>query len=149
MTITNGPPAWHTDDRLVLSLTCDGEARGEGLRGKAAVCWVVVNRAHSRKQTIAEVCLAPKQFSCWNYNDPNAQRLDALAHLPEGQWPLAFRECVQVANDVIDGKTLDPTGGADHYLTLTLYHSKGCPRWAKQMTPTATIGNHIFLKETR
>ena len=58
----------------ILARTIYGEARGESISGMEAVASVVLNRvafANRRGRfwwgnSIAEVCRAPKQFSCWN-----------------------------------------------------------------------------------
>ena len=71
----------------ILARTIYGEARGESISGMEAVASVVLNRvafANRRGRfwwgnSIAEVCRAPKQFSCWNRNDPNYRLICRVA----------------------------------------------------------------------
>ena len=42
------------------------EARGEGRTGLDMVMTVIWNRAGGKTENLADVCLKPKQFSCWN-----------------------------------------------------------------------------------
>lgn len=73
-------------DLNVLALTVWAEARGEPSEGIKGVIWVIRNRwEHPRwwskapgideDDTLAAVCRAPRQFSCWNTNDPNYKHL--------------------------------------------------------------------------
>src|SRR4051812_25123549 len=55
----------------ILALTIYGEARGETIEGQIAVGNVIRNRVVALKKTYRDICLADKQFSCWNTNDPN------------------------------------------------------------------------------
>lgn len=71
-----------TDHDLdTVALTVWGEARGESMVGQSAVAWVIRNRQANPgwwsrpHHTLADVCLASYQFSCWNRNDPNYARL--------------------------------------------------------------------------
>jgi N-acetylmuramoyl-L-alanine amidase len=125
----------------VLARTIWGEARGEPLPGMEAVAAVVVNRVAAKRRSwgasAAEVCLARRQFSCWNADDPNRAKLLALR---PGD-PL-FETCLRVARRALAGVLADPTGGATHY------HARGVhPRWARGRTPSAEIGRHVFYRD--
>ncbi|WP_148053301.1 cell wall hydrolase, partial [Pseudomonas frederiksbergensis] len=88
----------------------------------------------------AGVCQAPYQFSCWNKNDPNFAYLSGAKQIP-------FRELAQAriaADQVIDCKVPDPTGGATHYYAITI---KTPPAWAAKAKQTLKLGNHVFFKE--
>lgn len=50
----------------VVARTLYMEARGEGASGMSMVMTVIWNRAGGDKAKFADVCLARKQFSCWN-----------------------------------------------------------------------------------
>ena len=50
----------------VVARTLYMEARGEGKTGMNMVMTVIWNRAGGDKAKLADVCLAKKQFSCWN-----------------------------------------------------------------------------------
>jgi spore germination cell wall hydrolase CwlJ-like protein len=133
-------------DRDVLARTLWGEARGEGLAGMVAVAWTIRNRVADGKdkswwgEGYAGVCQKPYQFSCWNRNDPNYQFLSGARQIP-------FRELAQcriAADQVIDGKVPDPTGGATHYYATTMPKP---PDWAAKAKRTLKLGNHIFFKD--
>ncbi|MDA1091580.1 MAG: cell wall hydrolase [Proteobacteria bacterium] len=126
-----------------LARTIYGEARGELVRGKEAVACVIMNRVRRAKQrgghywwgaTVEEVCRRPYQFSCWNENDPNRDRIVTV-----GTDNRNFQSCLRIARRALAGTLKDPTAGATHY------HAKSVmPPWTKDRTPSATIGNHRF-----
>ena len=125
-----------TDDQAdYLARTIYGEARGEGVKGMQAVANVVMNRVKAGGwygASVKDVVLKPKQFSCWNENDPNRAIILAAndAQLAQAR---------SIAEQAIAGTLPDITGGA------TNYHAKSItPYWAASMTKTATIGNHVF-----
>lgn len=127
-----------------LARTIWGEARGESVRGKEAVASTIINRVKHAKargghwwgNEVIEVCLKPWQFSCWNENDPNR---DKLAQVPDDD--KHFKICKRIARRSFRKAQPDPTNGATHY------HTKATsPWWAKGRTPCASIGNHLFYK---
>ena len=127
-----------------LACTCYGEARGEGKQGMIAVANVVMNRVaqpnhpHFGNGNVASCCMAPYQFSCWNQDDPNRNTIEDV----DDSDPI-FAQALQVAQDAIDGKLQDLTGGA------TYYYVKGSPEpaWATGKEPCAIIGHHLFFKD--
>lgn len=120
-----------------LARTLWGEARGDGVRGMQAVANVITNRVNRGGwygATYQEVCLKPYQFSCWLDTDPNYEKL-----LRVNEKDSQFAQAVQIAKKAYNGELPDITGGAVNY------HAKSVnPYWAKSMSKTATIGNHIF-----
>ena len=133
-------------DRDVLARTLWGEARGEGLAGMVAVAWTIRNRVDDGKdkswwgEGYAGVCQKPYQFSCWNRSDPNYQFLSGARQIP-------FRELAQcriAADQVIDGRVPDPTGGATHYYATTMPKASD---WAVKATRTLKLGNHVFFRD--
>jgi len=139
------PPAAPGDAVDILARTLFGEARGEPVRGQEAVAAVVLNRVRRARRrggwwwgkTVAEVCLKPSQFSCWNAADPNrAKILAATAADP------AFAACLRIARRAVAGALADPTDGATHY------HAVGrTPLWAVGREPSAVIGGHAFYND--
>jgi len=127
------------NDAETLARTLYGEARGEGIDGMIAVAWVVRNRFESGQwfagKTVAETCLKPAQFSCWNADDPNADLIVSLypdERAAQWSWFAAF--------GVLLGYWPDPTGGATHYHAIDVD-----PHWARGHTPIA-IGRHKFYR---
>ena len=130
-------------DLDIFARTLYGEARGEytsyGLAAFIAVGNVITNRLKLGRygNTIAVVCLKPRQFSCWNVNDPNRVLIQDISI---NQEPL-FKCCKKVAQSLAMGKWPDLTRGSDHY------HSLSCsPSWARKSKIKLRLGNHIFYK---
>lgn len=120
------------DELPIPVQTILAEAVGEGLEGMIAVGNVIRNRAEYRGQTVEQVCLAPKQFICWNkrgYVDNFIKKLDTSS--------------IQLARDAwqVSG-TEDVTRGADHYYASYIMK----PSWARSMRHTVTIGRHQFYR---
>lgn len=130
------------DPEKRLSLTIIGEGRGEPIQGKIAIGCVIRNRVIIRGKTYEEICLEPKQFSCWNDNDPNRKLLDELAgnEILMGD----FRECVWVAQGIYRGFIKDNTKRAQYYLTEKLY-TENRPNWARAVADSVQIGSQIFF----
>ena len=136
-----------TAQRLALSSydidvywrTTWGEARGESWEGKVAVAWVIKNRSLSGKWfggSISEVCLKPWQFSCWNENDPNREKCEAI-----GLDDTMARECLAASMAAWHDLLPDPTHGSTHY------HAEGVqPDWSQGQEPAAVIGKHLFYR---
>lgn len=122
-------------DMDILVKTVVGEARGEGFNGMRAVAEVILNRVNHKKfpNTVHEVCLQPKQFSCWNADDRNRSKINSL----NGQ--SRFYKMAKLAVD----RAL-----SDHRLlpeSVTHFHTKAVsPTWAKKRTPVASIKQHVF-----
>ncbi len=128
----------------VLARTIWGEARGEGSAGMQAVACVVLNRAAVSRQkrkywwgnNIVQICQKPFQFSCWNKNDPNFERV-----ISADRTDRIFVLALEIAALALDGRIHDFTGGATHYHTKRIL-----PYWARGKKPSAAIGNHIFYR---
>lgn len=77
------------------------------------------------------------QFSCWNQNDPNRAKIEAVDETDR-----VFRSCIRIARRAVAGVLDDPTSGATHY------HVRGLlPPWARNVDPCAEIGAHLFYKD--
>ena len=132
------------DDKQVEIVACTlwGEARGEGLAGMRAVAAVIVNRVRARGGALnfAQVCLARRQFSCWNEDDPNRRRLDRLPREPDA----IYRQACDIAREALAGRLTDPTRGATHYVAVTLRRR---PSWLSGKQPCIVIGGHEFYND--
>lgn len=91
------------------------------------------------------VCLAERQFSCWNNrnHDPYSVGLawDAAARVADKR---ALDACVWVAKDMLAG-TFRPTIQATHYFNPRLL--KKPPSWARKMWFVKRIGHRRFYRE--
>ena len=127
---------------VLLARTLYGEARGEPVRGKEAVAAVILNRVRRSRDRggywwgddIAQVCLKPWQFSCWNDDDPNRVKVENV-----GPRNRVFQSCLRIARRAITGALDDPTHGATHY-----HGAAANPPWARGRAPSAEIGGHVF-----
>lgn len=128
-------------DLDVATRTVWGEARGETQPGKEAVAHVILNRwrdetFYKAQHTITLVCQWPKQFSCWNKDDVNLQRM-LRATLDDRM----FRASMQAVLKALDAP-VDPTYGSMHYHT-----SYVSPMWSQGKEPVAVIGGHFFFND--
>lgn len=125
-------------DMEIMAKTIFGEARGESEEGQIAVACCILNRFKFGRwyagKTIAETCQKPWQFSCWNPNDPNRAKLEALS----------FPSFSKYFPIIAAAEKKDITGGATHYYAPSAVK---CPKWAEGKEPCAKIGNHLFFKE--
>lgn len=126
----------------ILARTLWGEARGEGSMGMQAVAAVILNRLKASQKsggfwwgnTITGICKKPYQFSCWNKDDPNLEKLKAV-----DDRDIHFATALRLARRAVIGALSDPTNGATHY------HAAGInPPWARNEKPVAVLGRHIF-----
>jgi len=127
-------------DQLILAQTLYGEARGEGDKGMSAVANVIINRFNSGYRgasSVSEVCLDPWQFSTWNANDPNREK---IANLLPGDNPV-FDAAYAIAGTAISGNLPDMTGGARHYKAAW-----ASAYWADESKVSANIGGHVFYQ---
>lgn len=134
--------AVNAGDQVVLAKTLWGEARGEGGEGMEAVASVILNRRRAKyrgRTTVGEVCLDPKQFSCWNDDDLNSSKLMRIDKQPDND----FRLAIAIASAALLGGLTDKTQGAKHYVATTLPLSLR-PRWLNDKRPCVVIGRHEF-----
>lgn len=134
-------------DQDVLARTIYGEARGLGRTEMENCAMVIMNRYRLVQQGkgyksfggpgVAEICQAPKQFSCWNDGDPNL----GVCRQATTADPV-FRTAMDIAADALRGRLVDRTGGADHYYaTLSTL-----PAWARGIVSSAHDAGHSFFK---
>jgi len=136
------PTSGQARQLTVLAKTLWGEARGEGVKGMEAVAAVVLNRlrtGYRNRHAVDEVCLDPKQFSCWNSDDPNLPQLNRIDQAPDAD----YRSAMAIATNAMNGLLTDPTFGARHYVATTL-PLRLRPRWLLDKTPVVVIGRHEF-----
>jgi spore germination cell wall hydrolase CwlJ-like protein len=137
----------------ILAKTIVAEAASEPLDGQVGVAWVAKNRSRLWNRTIREICLQPKQFSCWNQDSKTASPvlLRRMAACSVDTSP-EYLAAVGVAASVMVGTIPDPTLGSTHYHTVDAPPgaAEWPPYWAKapNMIPTVRIHAHQFYKET-
>lgn len=127
-------------DEQIAARTLWAEARGEPMDGIRAVAHTFWNRVRDGRKflgngTLASVCLLRKQFSCWNHDDPQRDRMAVLSD--EDVKP--FLDVVQKAQYGVD-----PTGGALYYFSDSMREP---PSWAAKMKFLCKIGHHSFFTD--
>jgi len=162
-----GPPP---SDVSVLAQTIWGEARSHGAAGMNAVGHVIKNRADAHKKMfgngIKGVATKDRQFSCWNNGDPNQKKMAEIKEIAEHirdqtspddrpfeEWYAnlkgtgiyteyeAWKKATQIARNILQGKSDDPTNGALFYHTTAVR-----PNWAKGVKPIGKVANHLFYR---
>lgn len=133
----------------IIALTIYGEARGEPIEGQIAVGFVIRNRFYSdqtKYKTYNQVCLEPKQFSCWNQDDPNYNILTELAQkMIDGQSiDVPMRQFMFIAEGVIYTNIYTNVGGNRYYLTTRMFDNDR-PIWAKNAKNVIIKGNQTFF----
>ena len=116
----------------IIADTLYMEARGEGELGMRAVATVIYNRAKGDVNKLEAVCLAPKQFSCWNNRSKAPLRTKASDIR-------AYSLCLKIEQE-LKAQKFYPIGNWTHYHTKDI-----TPYWNKNRKGEL-IGNHIFLK---
>lgn len=115
------------------------EARGEGIKGQAAVAEVILNRVDSANfpKTICGVVNQSNgngcqfSFTCDGASDKIRDR---------SAWLVANK----IAEAMVEGAPRALTDGATYFHTPAVR-----PSWARRFTRTAMIGGHIFYRNGR
>ena len=124
------------EEVLVGARTIYGEARDQPYEGMKAIGHVLINRTQLKKgdadHSIAAAALRWLQFSAWNENDPNRERLE-LVTVDNPKYRLAIRAMLEAIDE------LDFTLGARWYHT-----TMSNPKWSQGKQACLTIGGHEF-----
>lgn len=129
-------------DVEILAGTLVGEASNQGERGMEAIASVVRNRVWNPRwwgRTWRGVCLARRQFSCW---DDSVERITRHKMGNTATWRIA----VQVAERYMGGDPPDVTDGSDHYYAPRGMAGGRPPRWADPTKFVKKIKDHLFYR---
>ncbi len=122
-------------DMDILIKTVVGESRGENMKGMQAVAEVILNRVRDDRfpSTVSEVCLQPKQFSCWNKRDHNRSKINGLSSQSR-----FYRMAKLAVNKALYERRVLPEN-------VTHFHTRAVsPGWAQGKKPVARIKQHVF-----
>ena len=128
--------AWANSPYEVVYQTIVMEAGDQSFEGQVAVAEVILNRVikspiKGQKEAFLDVCLAPKQFSCWN-DRKKSKRWLAKHYTAKAR---------QIASNALEMATLEYVGHG-----YTHYHTVGCyPSWAKGYKGVR-IEDHVFYR---
>lgn len=142
---------------IVLTMLAFGEARNQATEGILSVVQVCLNRAYpdqevrlaweadNKGQKAKHEALRPKQFSCFNPDDPNRDLMLTAWRTDAPTW----LRCWTVVDLAIHGLAGDPTNGARNYFTTKapVWAKTWPPSWAdpdKGWVQTAVVGDHTF-----
>lgn len=130
-------------DTDILARTLYGEAEPRDEADLVAIAWVVRNRVALKPwpNDVRSVCLQPKQFSCWNADNPRLGKIKSVTEADP--W---FARCLAVAADVLADRIPDPTERATHYHATYV-----SPKWARGKTPCYSTPagkfTHLFYND--
>jgi len=123
-------------DATIAAATICAEAGGEPFAGQVMVGETIANRAINSGKSIRDVCLAPRQYSCWNNRGTMELRMQTMRTHP------AWESCLRIAENICQ-PGYNPASPVTHF-----YAPKLCkPSWAKRMRLIAVVGNHRFYME--
>lgn len=127
----------------VVARTIYMEARGEGDVGLNMVMTVIWNRAGGNVDNLADVCLKPLQFSCWNKISNKSPSTYSIqfpkgAVSGNGQEMSSWDVCVNLANSMFNG-TFKP---ANSKWNAYYNPNKASPDWADQLIGAEMVGRH-------
>lgn len=116
---------------LVMALF--GEARGTPPETRKAIGHVIINRALHPGwwgTDLKGVILKPKQFSCFNKDDPNRKKLlNPLKFEDRAVWERCCQDAVEVYQRYKqETSVVDPVKGANHYFDTSI----PSPSWADE-----------------
>lgn len=132
------------EERDAVIKTVYGEARGEGEAGMLAVAHVIRNRMmdHRWPSNAVSVVQQRLQFSTWNANDPNAEKIRNLS--PKNKFYMTIGHLV----DRVWAGDFDPTKFAVYYYAPRGMKGRKAPKWwndaMKETGVQIQIGNHFF-----
>lgn len=113
-------------DTVLLARMIFGEARRNSRIEQIAVAHTALTRAKDKVRwngtDIRSALLTPKQYSCFNDDDPNREILEDPMRYDSKR----FKQCLVVAEKVLNGEYKDPTNGATHY-----HAPSANPKWAR------------------
>lgn len=130
-------------DQEIVARTLWGEARSQGVMGMVAVACVIMNRDSNPGwwgRTLRGVCTSPMQFSCWNDDDLQAEKIREPIITD-----LSYQAATVITEMLFHNAINDITNGADHYRAEYAH-----PAWADGKIPTYVCGTmgsrHLFYK---
>ena len=146
----DGTPNFNDDpEQMILARAIFGEARGESKKGKIGVGWVIRNRAdnpgwwgNSYHTVILKELRGIYQFSALDPTDANYRSVIDPFHTSSPSDKKAWHESYEIPGQILNGKVVDPTKGADHFFSTDI----PIPSWADKEDFTVQIGKHKFYR---
>ena len=118
----------------IVAKTIWFESGNQSLYGKKCVASVIYNRSKSNPKDLIKVCLAKKQFSCWNKTNHNIVKIRPST---------SYEDCKSFANDMSTGEFHIVNG----FSGVNYYHEKSVrPKWAKSKWFVCRVEDHLFYR---
>jgi N-acetylmuramoyl-L-alanine amidase len=125
----------------ILASTLWSEDRSGGVEGMEPIAGVILNRVDEPGwwgKDVVGVCLAPGQFSCWSWHDPNFRKL-LTADESDPEYALAL----VLARTALRGDPINRANGATHYHARSVAVA---PKWVSNQMPCFETPHHLFYK---
>jgi spore germination cell wall hydrolase CwlJ-like protein len=133
------PSVFSSDEQQCLATGIYFEARGESVKGQAAVAQVILNRVRNPAYP-STICGVVYQNDDWRNACQFSFACDNVKDRVNS--PEAWRIARQVAMAVTSGRIwLPEVGSATHYHAVYVR-----PRWASDMVKVGRIGMHVFYR---
>ncbi len=117
-------------EKILLAKMLYGEASIYSPAEKIAIAFTAINRANDglkyNGEGLKETILSPYQYSCFNKNDNNLERVKNAEHHTNRNW----KKCLNLAENILNGKYDKYNFGQTHYHKKDM---KNYPRWKNYM----------------
>jgi len=135
-------------ERYLLAKMIFGEAGNFSQTEKIAVAYTALNRVNEGcyGKNLKEVIEAPYQYSCFIPSIKKRMKLDEAEKLAPEKW----KECTEIAGNLLKGEYKDPTSGATHYYNPSIVKYPGWKKMKKIgriKTEEGKDSAHLFFRE--
>ena len=124
------------------------DTRSDEIKEFLAIGCTVMNRVKSPRwpDTVKGVILQKNQFSCFNANDPNRDRV--MLFLTSKHPQKLYDTLMNYASAILEGRCDDFSNNANHYAAEWFFHKKRKSRhWVQKMKIVAMYGGHVFFTD--
>ncbi len=124
------------------------DTRSDEIKEFLAIGCTVMNRIKSHRwpNTVRRVILQRNQFSCFNANDPNRERIRLFLTRKHPQ--KLYDTLMNYSAAVLDGRCVDFSEKANHYAAGWFVQKKyGTNHWVQKMKIVALYGGHVFFTD--
>ena len=125
--------AWAYDEVVLQTIAM--ESADQSAYGQFLVASVIVNRSRTSGKSLEQICLAKRQFSCWNSQKWAVSWLSRHYDTRTRDNALDALEQALIANN----RPL-----VDHYHRFDVH-----PSWAKRLKRVERVGAHVFYSSKR
>jgi len=144
------------NDQTILARMLLGEAEGCSDMEMIAIAYTAITRTNDgikrNGETLQEVILKPRQYSCFNLDNPRREILENPLKYNSKE----FMRCLRISKNILEGRYENPVPNSDHYFNPRLVDK---PNWANKLKKIGRIkvgetekgspiwSIHIFYRE--